>query len=410
MNGSLGVYISLFTALYFEVFLLIAFLENRPRGRSSSLPQHYPSVCIVVPGFNEEKTIAGTIESLLALEYPKDKLSIMVVDDGSTDSTGEIAQQFVKTHPDSVQYFYKENGGKYTALNFAIAHTSAEFVGCLDADSFVVPNSLIEIIKKFESDPTICAVTPIMKVFHPHNILELMQSVEYTFGIFYKKMFDNISAISVLPGPFSIYRRNMFDKIGLFRKAHNTEDMEIAFRMHAQKLKIANAHTAHVYTTVPKNLRALIKQRTRWCQGFLQNLIDYRYMFLNPRFGNFGILVLPFGLATFVLGLYTAGYALYRVTTLVANRVSDLWLTGVPLQVPASHLSWFFLNTNTLSFLAIATFCMTILVIVLGQRIAEHKLPLTSIAYYFVFFGLIAPLWLARAAWGTLRVRESVWK
>ena len=86
-------------------------------------------------------------------------------------------------------------------------------------------------------------------------MLETMQAVEYTFGIFYKKMFDNLAALNVLPGPFSIYRREVFKKIGVFRHAHNTEDMEIAFRMHANGLKIVNAHTAFVYTTVPKTVR-----------------------------------------------------------------------------------------------------------------------------------------------------------
>ena len=86
------------------------------------------------------------------------------------------------------------------------------------------------------------AITPAMKVYRPRNMLELMQAVEYTFGIFYKKMFDNLSAVNVLPGPFSLYRREVFDKIGLFKHAHNTEDMEIAFRMHANGLKIVNAH------------------------------------------------------------------------------------------------------------------------------------------------------------------------
>jgi cellulose synthase/poly-beta-1,6-N-acetylglucosamine synthase-like glycosyltransferase len=90
----------------------------------------------------------------------------------------------------------------------------AELVGCLDADSFVARDALAEMVKAFESDPeSTLAITP-MKVNQPRNLLELMQAVEYTFGIFYKKMFDNLSAISVLPGPFSIYRREIFDKIG----------------------------------------------------------------------------------------------------------------------------------------------------------------------------------------------------
>src|SRR3989338_5805888 len=179
------------------------------------------------------------------------------------------------------------------------------------------------------------AVVPAMKVYRPRRILELMQSVEYTFGIFYKKMFDNLAAISVLPGPFSLYRREVFQKISAFRHPHKTEEKEIAFRMHANGLRIVNAHTAHVYTTVPKTVRALVRQRTRWSQGFLQNSRDYAYMYFNKKYGNFGFLVLPFGLAAFLAGLYTAFYVLYNIAEFVVRRALDYWSTGVPLQAPA---------------------------------------------------------------------------
>src|SRR6185295_16189198 len=99
-------------------------------------------------------------------------------------------------------------------------------VGCLDADSFVAPDAMLEVAKRLDTDPSIMALTPSMQVYRPRKIIERMQAVEYTFGIFYKKMFDNLSALNVLPGPFSIYKREVFEKIGLFRHAYNTEDME----------------------------------------------------------------------------------------------------------------------------------------------------------------------------------------
>ena len=142
-------------------------------------------------------------------------------------------------------------------------------------------------------------------------------------------MLDNLGAISVLPGPFSIYKREVFSKVGLFRHAHNTEDMEIAFRIQKYGLKIVNAHNAMVYTTVPKSIRALVKQRTRWTQGFLQNAQDYWYMFLNPRFGNFGLLVLPLGMAMFFGALYMTGYLLYKLIVSIVLKVSGIVATGI---------------------------------------------------------------------------------
>ncbi|MBX4192141.1 glycosyltransferase family 2 protein [Candidatus Parcubacteria bacterium] len=409
--GTLAIDVCLFIALFFEVFLLIAFFERKPSTKTREMPKHFPSITMVVPCFNEEKTLKSTIESLLQLEYPKEKLSIMIVDDGSKDNTRKISEELAKQYR-QVEYVFKENGGKYTALNLAIERVQTDLIGCLDADSFVVKDALIEAVKKFESDPAVMAITPAMKVHKPTTILELMQSVEYTFGIFYKKMFDNLAALNVLPGPFSIYRKEVFQKIGLFRHAHNTEDMEIAFRMHAHGLKIVNAHTALVYTTVPTTLRSLIKQRTRWSQGFLQNSRDYSYMFFNPRFGHFGMFVLPFGFVAFFAGLFTAMYAAYHLIQATSMRALDMYLTQIPphLSPVSNNLNWFYLNTTMTSFLILVTFSMTIVAIFLGSKIADSKITAKSLFSYFAFFGFIAPFWLARAAWGAALARESKWR
>ncbi len=409
--GALGLYVCLFIALYFEVFLMISFFEKRPSKKDSYLPARYPTVSMLVPCFNEESTLAGTIDSLLAMQYPEEKLEIIVVDDGSKDSTAAIARGYAAKYPDQVRFLQKENGGKYTALNLGIERSCGEIIGCLDADSFAAPDALMEAIKMFANDAGAMAITPAMQVYKPRRMLELMQSVEYTFGIFYKKMFDNLSAINVLPGPFSMYRRAVFEKIGPFKHAHNTEDMEIAFRMHAHGLRIVNAHTAYVYTTVPTTVRNLLRQRTRWSQGFLQNARDYKYMFFNRRYGNFGMLVLPFALSAFVSGIYAALYLFYRFMSAGVERIVDRFDTGVPLAVPhAPHIDWFFLNIGMMSFVIAAVIALTLVAIWIGSGIAKTRLTPKAFLAYFALFGLLAPLWLIRAAWGAALARESAWR
>jgi len=408
--GALGVYFCLFIALYFEVFLLMSYLEKKPAGKTKALPKRYPSVAMIVPCYNEEATLAQTVESLLLLRYPKEKLSIVIVDDGSKDGTQAIGLALAAAHPANVSYHRKENGGKYTALNFGITHSTAEILGCLDADSFVDKDALIEAVKKLEAEPATMAITPAMKVYRPRKMLELMQAVEYTFGIFYKKMFDNLSAVNVLPGPFSLYRREVFEKIGLFRHAHNTEDMEIAFRMHANNLKIVNAHTSFVYTTVPSTVRALIKQRTRWSQGFLQNARDYSYMVGNPRFGNFGTLVLPISLVSFFAGIYMALYTAFHISNYFWGKFADLHATHIPLHVTSDQLSWFYVNTSMMLFVIVFVLIGTLLAIILGRRIADTEITLKAMVFYFALFGFVAPVWLMRAAWGAALARESKWR
>jgi cellulose synthase/poly-beta-1,6-N-acetylglucosamine synthase-like glycosyltransferase len=409
--GVYGVYLFLFLGLYFEVFLLITFFEKAPPQKTARRPKRYPSVSIIVPVWNEEKTLAGTIESLLAMEYPKDKLNIIIVNDGSTDNTVAVASQFADNP--QVEILSKENGGKYTALNLGVERTQAELVGCLDADSFVMPDSLSEAVKKFEDNPEAYAVVPAMKVWKPRRPLELMQAVEYTFGIFYKKMFDNLAAISVLPGPFSIYRRDVFRIAGPFRHAHQTEDMEMAFRMHHFHLPIVNAHTAIVYTKVPRTLRALLKQRTRWSRGFLENSRDYKYMYFNPGFGYFGMLVLPFSLTMFFGALYMVAYLLSKVALSAIHRIEMSWTSRVPLAHTwhfAWHLDWFYINTSMLSFLILITAGMTLIAILIGRRIAGADFGIGSILAYFALYGFVAPLWLARAAYGAITAKQSTWR
>lgn len=406
--GGLGVYFFIFLALYFEVFLIISFLEKRPTKKTLSLPRHYPSVTIIVPCWNKEKTLGATVRSLLALTYPKEKLSILIVDDGSTDGTLKEAQKF-SHHPQVSVLSKKNEGSKFSALNFGLAHSQGDLFGCLDADSFVVPDALLEIVKKFESSKDIMAVTPAMKVHHPRTPLELIQAVEYTFGIFYRKMFDNLGAISVLPGPFSFYRRHVFEKMGNFRHAHHTEDMEMAFRMHAYGLKMANAHTAIVYTKVPSTIRGLVRQRTRWSRGFLENSRDYSYMYFNPRFGNLGLFALPIGLVGFLGGVYMAAYAFYTFLSTAFSRGADMYITGILPSLQLPKFEWFFIDTSVMNFLIIASVGFMMAGILLGQYIVQSRLAIKSLVLFFAFFGLLAPLWLARAVWDTLLRRERGW-
>jgi cellulose synthase/poly-beta-1,6-N-acetylglucosamine synthase-like glycosyltransferase len=90
-------YILVFLSVYVQVFFLVTFLENRKKiiTRNGVIKlSHYPAVTIAVPCFNEEQTVEKTIQSLLYLNYPKDKVMIYIIDDGSTDNTWNIVRKF----------------------------------------------------------------------------------------------------------------------------------------------------------------------------------------------------------------------------------------------------------------------------------------------------------------------------
>jgi cellulose synthase/poly-beta-1,6-N-acetylglucosamine synthase-like glycosyltransferase len=367
---------------------------------------HYPSVCIIVPCWNEEKTIHDTIESLLALEYPKDKLEIMVVDDGSTDTTWEEMQVY-KDHP-QIKIFHKENGGKHTAMNFGIDNTSADLIGCLDADSFVSSHALVDMVEIFNTNPEVMAVAPTLIVHRPGTLIQWAQKVEYNMSVYNKKMQAFLNAIHVTPGPFSVFRKEVFQKIGQFKKAHNTEDQEIAYRMQRNHMKIEHCHTAYVYTTAPDSIPKLFRQRLRWIYGFIQNSIDYRDMIFKRGHGNFSFFTVPAGVISIIATVYIFMALVYNAIVAIIERIYKFTVVGWN-GVPNFHLDWFYINTKAILFVTIALYGLVITATFLGSRIAKQKFS-WHIVSYVIIYSIVAPFWLMKAVWNSVFSKKPKWR
>ncbi len=412
MQAEYIAYPFLFIALYFEVFLLLTFMSAPGRAsRARALSKRSPKVAIIVPCWNEETTVAGTVRSLLALDYPADALNIILVDDGSTDGT-PAAMAVFETEP-RVTILRKENGGKHTAINAGIALAAdAEIIGCLDADSFVDPQALREMIAYFD-DPKVAAVTPAMSVYNPKTVLERMQNAEYIFGIGWRHALALINGIFVTPGPFSMYRKSVVDELGGFRYAHQAEDMEMALRMQRHGWHIENAPKARVYTKVPRNVFKLIKQRTRWTTGFLRNvLLDYRDLVGNPKHKVLGLMVLPFGFLAVSGGIILFMVAIYMTATQIVRSIATV--SGVPLSyilTPHFSLGWFYIPFTFLIVLGFVASAISITFMVLGKRISETpgNLVLDMIAYSLLY-GLVAPWWLLRAVTDVALNQKRAWR
>ncbi len=403
-------YFFLFVGIYFEVFILFTFFLHKAQikadGEKSFERATYPSVTIAIPVWNEEKTVEKTISSLLAINYPKEQLKIIIVDDGSTDNTWNIIQQYIDNP--QISLHHKENGGKHTAVNYAIEHATTELIGCLDADSFVDKDTLKKMVCMFE-DPETMAVTPAMKIHNPKTIVQFIQSAEYLFGILIKKVMALLGAIHVTPGPFTIFRRSMFYKIGLFKKAHNTEDMEIAFRMQANHLKIENVHNAWVYTTGPNTVKKLYKQRLRWTYGFLQNVRDYKFIFFNRKYGNVGMLTLPVGLILIIGVLFTVFFLLNRIVVFIYDRFIQIQTVG--LTRPHFTFSLFYINTKTHLVLSVLVFVLMFTLIINAQRLTNEKVKLSrAVIFYFILYPFISPFWILKSIYNVIFSRNTNWR
>lgn len=394
MTGASIMYSLLFISLYFEVFLLVSFLDRRRSRRDtpSKGEEYLPRVAIVVPCFNEEKTVALTLRSLLALEYPKQLLDIIVVDDGSSDATLSIARSF--EHEPSVRVFHKENGGKHTAMNFALAHTDAELVACLDADSTVAAGALRHVVHVFRDD-AIAAVTPGIHVRDPKTLLQHMQHVEYRLAIFNRFIFAALGSAFITPGPFSVFRTAVVRELGGWHYGHSTEDMELALRMQSKGHQIANAPGAAVYTATPLTIPHLFRQRVRWTYGFLRNAADYRYMLGNRAYGNLGVIILPAALISIGTGLYFFCNALWGIASMIYSTLVQMHFGGF---FPQPEMSLFFVNTSSLWFLIYAAVALIIILISTGSFIGTGKRTLPAATPLFLLlYGFLVPVWLGTA-------------
>ncbi len=401
-----------FLSVYVQVFFFITFLENRKKIiiREGKIKlKSYPPVTIVVPCWNEEKTLEATVNSILNLNYPKDKIHIFLVDDGSTDGTWNVINRFAN-YP-NIKTFRKENGGKHTALNLGIEHAETEFFGGLDADSIVHPESLVRIMSSFENDPTAMAVAPSVTVYTPKNFLQNAQKAEYDMGVYFKRMLGFLNAIPVTPGPLTIFRTKVFEDLGPYRHGHNTEDMEIAYRMQKNHYRIEYCNDAFVYTNSPASVAKLYKQRLRWIYGFLNNTIDYHHVLFRKKYGNFSFFTLPMGIISVVSIIYLFAKIIGSIGYYIYSKIQVWNALGWHLSFGKPNFDFFFFNAQSFSFLIILVYSLVLFAIMFGRRMTNEKNLLTLNAlYYFPVFSIIAPFWFIKAIFSTIIKRKPAWR
>ncbi|MCX6008621.1 MAG: glycosyltransferase [Chloroflexi bacterium] len=283
----------------------------------------YPSLSIIVPAYNEEKCIAGTIETLLETYYP-DK-EIIVVDDGSTDNTYGIASSYASR---GVKVIHRPNGGKAAALNHGLQFAKGEIFVCVDADSMVGRTALVELVRRFE-DPTVVAVAGNVKVLNRNKLLALCQALEYVFDInISRRGLDIFGAVIVVPGCLGAFRTKAIRSSGGWDVETIVEDFDTTikifkggafdvsnplapidlqepdFQAAAKGMKVGKvvqaSSAAVVYTEAPEKLGDLWKQRLRWYRGNLQTILKHRDAFRNPRFGALYTLGFPYVLISMI--------------------------------------------------------------------------------------------------------------
>ena len=296
---------------------------------------NYRPVSILVPAYNEEKTIITSVHSFLRLHFPE--YEVIVINDGSTDTTMALLiaefELFANARPIKMQIAHeeirgvylsarypnlivvdKENGGKADALNCGINISRFPLFCSVDADTMLEHDAIIKSIITFSEDRRVIAVGGKIGIMNgcevknskviakrvPKTAIEAFQVIEYTRGFLAgRTAWDQMGALLIISGAFGVFRKDIVLNINGYRHTIG-EDFDLLIRMHRYSYDKKIAHEVRFipdtmcWTQAPNDYTSLLKQRNRWHRGLLETLYYNKGMIFNPRYKKVGLLALPY--------------------------------------------------------------------------------------------------------------------
>ena len=259
--------------------LLILWFSHRERRRYAELdelisdPSLAPKISILVPAYNEATVIEAALASMLKLNYPN--YEVLLLDDGSTDGTFDIASALVESSGGKLRVYRQANQGKAAALNLGLRISRSSFVLCVDADSTLEPEGLTHAIRHFQ-DPNVAGVAGIVQVrLGTGKLISRLQRTEYLMSQrLTRSAIAYFKSIPIVPGPAGLFRRQALIDVGGYIPAEDcfAEDAELTIRLLADGFDIVAEPALVAITEAPKDLFSLLRQRYRWCRGSMQAL------------------------------------------------------------------------------------------------------------------------------------------
>lgn len=322
-----------------------------------------PPVTLVVPAYNEERVIAHSIRSLLALRYSR--LEVVVVNDGSKDGTleemirsfsmrksevrpsGGLPTQpvkgiYISTVEPRVVVVDKVNGGKADSINAGINFSQSPYFIGMDADSLFEPDAVTHALRLVLEDPEhVVSVGGVVRgingsivdagrIRRPQllfNFWVIIQVIEYLRSFLAgRTAWSFWNGLLIVPGAFGLFQKAAVVAVGGYATDTVTEDFELVLRMHRHarekglNWRILLAPDAVCWTEMPDSRKVLSGQRKRWHEGLLQTIMVHRKMLFNWRYGVVGLVALPYEV------LYEAGGPLIEILGLILMPV--LFLLG----------------------------------------------------------------------------------
>ncbi len=242
--------------------------KAHPGGSEAALP----TVSILIPARNEERVIGGLIERIGEFEYPREKLEIIVINDGSTDRTGEILEDLARRDGriKVLEIPSGESGrGKAAALNRGLTASSHEVLAVYDADNIPERDSLKKLCRALASDARLAGVTGKFRAYNKDkNLLTKLinlETVAFQWIVQAGRWF--FFKIAFLPGTNFVLLRSAVVEAGGWDEEALSEDSELTLRLYRNRRLIKFLPSSETLEQEPESLKTWIRQRTRWARG-----------------------------------------------------------------------------------------------------------------------------------------------
>jgi len=263
--------------------------KGRSGRRFSSVKRGgLPFVSIIVPVKNEEKVVGRLLDALLRLNYPADKMEIIVVEDGSVDGTVEICRDFVRRFPGQVRLVRRMiSDGKPSALNYGLRFARGKIVGVFDADNVPEPDTLLKVVEYFRDSSVAavqgraCSINADLNMLT--KFLAYEEAVRYETYIRGK---DVLNLFVPLTGSCYFIRRDVLVDVNGWDEKSLSEDVEMALRLTERGYRVKYAPEIRSWQENPESLFQLVKQRVRWFRGEMEMTLKYGRLAAKPNWVN----------------------------------------------------------------------------------------------------------------------------
>jgi cellulose synthase/poly-beta-1,6-N-acetylglucosamine synthase-like glycosyltransferase len=279
-------------------------------------------VTVVVPAYNEEATVGDTIRSLQRQTLRP--AEIIVVDDGSTDRTAEVARELGVT----VMRPPSNTGSKAGAQTFALPFVRTELVLAIDADTTLEDDAIEELVPALD-DPSVAAACGFVLPRRVRTLWERGRYIEYLFAFsFFKPIQDFYRRPLISSGCFSLYRTNVVAGLGGWQTRTLAEDMDLTWSLYDAGWGVRFVPGAVSYPIEPYDLTLMRKQLRRWSHGFIQNVRLHWRNLLSDGY-------LASAVAVACWDAVVASLALLVLIPVLALLVTPWFLLGYVLDAPA---------------------------------------------------------------------------